>query len=118
MIILLCLTRGFKRNMNIKCLSFVLTCMTNLDKKDYMGACACVIVVLFVVGCCWGGVVCLWFVSMKQDNQKCKEIYIFCRAYARDTPGPPAFACNLDIFFSELVTCTHYGATYWDNLYR
>ena len=37
-------------------------------------------------------------------------------AYAWDTRGGAVFACNLDIFFGKLVTCTHYGATYWDNL--
>ena len=41
----------------------------------------------------------------------------FCpMAYAWDTGGGVVFACNLDIFFGKLVTCTHYGATYWDNL--
>ena len=49
MIILLCSVRVFKRNINIKCISFVLTCITNLDKKGYMGACACVIVVLLLL---------------------------------------------------------------------
>ena len=43
--------------------------------------------------------------------KKRKNIYMY--AHARDTPTPPVFACNLDIFFGKLVTCTHYGATYW-----
>ena len=33
--------------------------------------------------------------------------------YAWDTGGGRALACNLDIFLCEIVTCTHYGATYW-----
>ena len=44
-------------------------------------------------------------------------IYFSLCAYAWDSGGPSAFACNIDIFFGKLVTCTHYGATYWDNLY-
>jgi len=37
---------------------------------------------------------------------------------ARATGGYWVLVCNLTIFFGKLVTCTHYGATYWDTLYR
>ena len=60
------------------------------------------------------GLACLpWYVFL--EVVKCKDL-LPC-AYAWDSGGGIALACNLAIFFSKLVTCTHYGATYWDNLY-
>ena len=44
------------------------------------------------------------------------KIYFYCVTHAWDSGGPGAFACNIAIFFDKLVTCTHYGATYWDNV--
>ena len=35
---------------------------------------------------------------------------------ASATGGLPISICNIAIFFGKLVTCTHYGATYWGNL--
>ena len=50
-------------------------------------------------------------------NDKTNYKYFCPMTHAWDTGGGAVFACNLDIFFGKLVTCTHYGATYWDNLY-
>ena len=41
---------------------------------------------------------------------------IFFIEYATATGGDWVLVCNLAIFFGKLVTCTHYGATYWDNV--
>ena len=83
--------------------------------KHVHGACACD-VKFYSWLIVWGGVVCLWCVlgGVHLEN---KNIYFLPCTHARDTGGPGAFACNLAIFFSKLVTCTHYGATYWDTLY-
>ena len=67
-----------------------------------------------VQGFC-GWCVCLWCVLGVVNLEK-KDIYFLPCTHARDTGGPGAFACNLAIFFGKLVTCTHYGATYWGNL--
>ena len=69
------------------------------------------------VWCLFGG----GFVRLGSINdgkfslQKSAEIFISC-THAWDTGDSPVFACNLAIFFGKLVTCTHYGATYWGNL--
>jgi len=83
--------------------------------KHVRGACACD-VKFYSWLIVWGGVVCLWCVlgGVHLEN---RNIYFLPCAYARDTGGPGAFACNLAIFFGKLVTCTHYGATCWDNLW-
>ena len=70
------------------------------------------------VWCLFGG----GFVRLGSINdgkfslQKSAEIFISC-THAWDSGGHTHIACNLAIFFGKLVTCTHYGATYWDNLY-
>ena len=65
-----------------------------------------------------GGFVCLGSINDgKFSLQKSAEIFIL-RTHAWDSGGHTHIACNLAIFFDELVTCTHYGATYWDTLYR
>ena len=69
---------------------------------------------VLIVGCCWL-VFCLPLAISETINDK--KIYFSSCTHAWDTGDSPAFACNLDIFFGELVTCTHYGATYWDTLY-
>ena len=49
--------------------------------------------------------------SLIQVEKKLAKYIYFIRAYARDTGGPPAFACNVAIFLCELVTCMTYGQT-------
>ena len=38
------------------------------------------------------------------------------RACVRVTPPPMAFACNGDIFFSDIVSYMSYGASLWDSV--
>ena len=57
------------------------------------------------------------FGSLNEGYKNEKKRYIFrACAYARVTPGPPAFACNVDIFLRKIVSCTSYGATLWDSV--
>ena len=58
-----------------------------------------------------------WWLCLPLVFSLIRKIYFLPCTHARVTGGVWVFACNLDIFFGKLVTCTHYGATYWDTLY-
>ena len=110
MIILLCSVRVFIRNVNLKCKPLTITCMTNHITRVIYDDVLAILLLGFMF---WECLFAFGYVFL--EVVKYKDLLPY--GYAWDTGGGRALACNLDIFFGKLVTCTHYGATYWDNLY-
>ena len=72
----------------------------------------------FNIGVFFLPLVCLarWQKSAKKDKKINKNPCV--RACVRVTPPPIAFACNVGIFFSEIVSYMSYGASLWDRRAR
>ena len=113
MIILLCFVRVFTRNINIKCISFVLTCTTNDKINLVVCACVCYKVCFIMLLVVVGGFLCLW----QYDKLSMIILYIFPCVRTHGTVGTPLHLHAISTYFlvNQLlvhITVQRIGVTY------